>query len=180
MSENKLQPFISDDEGLQHLYLGSLKGFKNATSLAKPSRRCRVSQNGPQPVQGRSERPNKRKDEGGNDRSRDTGAEEGTGRCARCVESMQEAAAMMEKLRALPEFCFGYVAPRAKPKLIMFLDVRFHSFKHGVRRNVCHLSAGRHMRGSSHQSDSKNPRMLLDAAGRAKIATVVLCSYNAL
>jgi len=41
---------------------------------------------------------------------------------ARCVESMQEAAAMMEKL---PEFCFVYVAPRAKPKLIVFHGCRW-------------------------------------------------------
>ncbi len=41
---------------------------------------------------------------------------------ARCVESMEEAAALMDELRALPEFLFGYVAPGAKPKVIVFLD----------------------------------------------------------
>ncbi|MGH7371626.1 MAG: hypothetical protein ACREJK_07250 [Candidatus Methylomirabilales bacterium] len=48
---------------------------------------------------------------------------------AKSVESMEEAAALMEELRTLPEFLFGYVAPGAKPKLIVFLDAETYGDK---------------------------------------------------
>jgi len=48
---------------------------------------------------------------------------------ARAVESMEEAAALMDELRALPEFLFGYVAPGAKPKVIVFLDAATYGDK---------------------------------------------------
>ncbi len=41
---------------------------------------------------------------------------------AQSVASMEKAAALLDELRALPEFLFGYVAPGVKPKVIVFLD----------------------------------------------------------
>jgi len=48
---------------------------------------------------------------------------------ARCVQSLEEAAALMDELRALPEFLFGYVVPGAKPKVIVFLDAEGYGTK---------------------------------------------------
>ena len=48
---------------------------------------------------------------------------------ARCVPSLEEAAVLMDELRALPEFQFGYVAPGAKPKVIVFLDAAIYEDK---------------------------------------------------
>ncbi len=48
---------------------------------------------------------------------------------AQSVASMEEAAALMDELRALPEFLFGYVAPGFKPKVIVFLDAETYGDK---------------------------------------------------
>ena len=48
---------------------------------------------------------------------------------AQCVPSLEEAAALMDELQALPEFLFGYVAPGAKPKVIVFLDAAIYGDK---------------------------------------------------
>ncbi|MGH8472397.1 MAG: hypothetical protein ACREVJ_08105 [Gammaproteobacteria bacterium] len=46
-----------------------------------------------------------------------------------CVQSLEEAAVLMEELRGLPEFLFGYVAPGVKPKVIVFLDAEGYDSK---------------------------------------------------
>jgi len=45
------------------------------------------------------------------------------------VPSLEEAAVLMDELQGLPEFLFGYMAPGAKPKVLVFLDAAIYGDK---------------------------------------------------